>query len=64
MSNGIDIESILAYAIKLKASDIHISEGDFLGFRVHGEIGKFTQGGDERRISKEMVHSLTKELLR
>lgn len=39
-----EIEGILAYAIKVKASDIHISEGDYLGFRVHGEIGKMTQG--------------------
>ena len=25
-----EIESILAYAIKLKASDIHLSEGDYI----------------------------------
>lgn len=39
-----EIESILAHAIKLKASDIHLAEGDYIGFRVHGEIGKAKQG--------------------
>lgn len=33
-----EIEGILAYAIKIKASDIHLAEGDYIGFRVHGEI--------------------------
>lgn len=38
-----EIEGILAYAIKVGASDIHLSEGDYIGFRVHGEIGKMAQ---------------------
>ena len=38
-----EIEAILAYAIKTIASDIHLSEGDYIGFRVHGEIGKMSQ---------------------
>lgn len=58
-----EIEGILAYAIKIKASDIHLGEGDHIGFRVHGEIGKMTQGGEQTRISKEMIHTLTLELL-
>lgn len=59
-----EIEGILAYAIKVKASDIHIAEGDYLGFRVHGEIGKMTQGWEKAKVSKEMIHKLTMELLR
>ena len=58
-----EIESILAYAIKIKASDIHLSEGDYIGFRVHGEIGKMSQGGEQSKVSKEMMHNLTLELL-
>lgn len=60
--NDIDIEGVLAYAIKLKASDVHIAEGDFIGFRVHGEIGKFTQGGEGARVNKERAHKLALEL--
>ena len=58
-----EIEGILAYAIKVKASDIHLSEGDYIGFRVHGEIGKMSQGGEQAKVSKEMIHKLTLELL-
>ena len=58
-----EIESILAYAIKVKASDVHLAEGDYIGFRVHGEIGKMTQGGEQSKVSKEMMHKLTLELL-
>lgn len=39
-----EIEGILAYAIKVKASDVHLSEGDYISFRVHGEIGKMSKG--------------------
>jgi len=58
-----EIEGILAYAIKVKASDIHLSEGDYIGFRVHGEIGKMSQGGEQAKVSKEMMYKLTIELL-
>ncbi len=37
------LESILAYAIKITASDIHLAEQEHLAFRVHGELGKLTQ---------------------
>ena len=53
------IEQILAHAINTKASDVHISEGDFIGFRVHGELSKFEQGG---KITKELAHRLALEL--
>lgn len=58
-----EIEGILAYAIKVKASDIHLAEGEHIGFRVHGEIGKMSQGGEQSKVSKEMMHKLTLELL-
>ncbi|MFA6090888.1 MAG: PilT/PilU family type 4a pilus ATPase [Candidatus Gracilibacteria bacterium] len=58
-----EIEGILAYAIKIKASDIHLGEGDYIGFRIHGEIGKMSQGGEQAKVSKEMMHTLTLELL-
>ncbi len=58
-----EIEGILAYAIKIKASDIHLAEGDYIGFRVHGEIWKMTQGGETAKVTKEMMHALVLELL-
>jgi len=39
----INIEGLLTYAIKNKASDIHISEGDYVAFRIHWHIWKATQ---------------------
>ena len=58
-----EIEGILAYAIKVKASDVHLSEGDYISFRVHGEIGKMSKGWEQWKVSKEMMHKLTLELL-
>ncbi|MFZ3231973.1 MAG: PilT/PilU family type 4a pilus ATPase [Patescibacteria group bacterium] len=53
------IEQILAHAINIKASDVHLSEGDFVGFRVHGELSKFEQGG---KLTKEACNRLCSEL--
>ena len=41
-STGLTLESLLAHAIKIGASDIHIAELEHLAFRVHGELGKLT----------------------
>lgn len=53
------IEQILAHAISIKASDVHLSEGDYVGFRVHGELSKFEQGG---KLTKEASNRLCSEL--
>ena len=63
--NVISIEMILDYAIKQDASDIHLSEGDFLTFRIHGEIlrEKGKGSGDESlKFSHETITRLTNEL--
>ncbi|MDD2745292.1 MAG: PilT/PilU family type 4a pilus ATPase [Candidatus Gracilibacteria bacterium] len=53
------LESILAHAIKISASDIHITEGQHLGFRIHGELGKLTQAPKlETPAIKSLVHEL------
>lgn len=39
-SSSLTLESLLAHAIKIGASDIHIAELEHLAFRVHGELGK------------------------
>lgn len=54
------IEQILAHAISIKASDVHLSEGDFVGFRTHGELSKFQQGG---KLTREIAMKLCHELL-
>jgi twitching motility protein PilT len=54
------IEQILAHAISIKASDVHLSEGDYVGFRVHGELSKFEQGG---KLTREIALRLCNELL-
>ncbi len=53
------IEQILAHAIGIGASDIHLSEGDFVGFRVHGELAKFEEGG---RMARPIMERLVREL--
>jgi Tfp pilus assembly pilus retraction ATPase PilT len=41
----LSLEQILALASEKQASDIHISEGEYIHFRVHGDIGKLTNLG-------------------
>jgi twitching motility protein PilT len=60
-SNGITLEALLAHAIKISASDIHISEGEHLAFRVHGELGKLTQSPT---LSIEQIEKLISELFK
>ncbi|EKE29373.1 MAG: hypothetical protein ACD_2C00183G0002 [uncultured bacterium (gcode 4)] len=57
----INIEWLLSYAIKNKASDIHISEGDNVAFRVHWHIWKATQAWI---FSREILERLTEQLFR
>lgn len=61
MSNleGLHIEELLTHAINIKASDIHISEWDFVAFRVHGKIWKLEKPGKfDRRILEELAKQL------
>ena len=55
----VDLSSILLYAVKLGASDVHLGEGDYIGFRVHGEISKFTQGGESAKLVPETFRDIT-----
>lgn len=53
------IEQILAKAIEMKASDVHMAEGEQIGFRVHGEIGKAQEWGE---VKKEYMDRIAQEL--
>ncbi|MCK9272022.1 PilT/PilU family type 4a pilus ATPase [Candidatus Gracilibacteria bacterium] len=60
-NNDVSLESLLAFGIKKNCSDIHISEGDNVAFRVHGELGKLTEAGI---FTREIVEKLVLELFR
>ncbi len=60
-SNPFALEGILAYTIKIGASDVHFAEGEHIAFRVHGELGKLPQAGI---LSHEAAHVLVQELYR
>ncbi|MCT4616868.1 MAG: PilT/PilU family type 4a pilus ATPase [Candidatus Gracilibacteria bacterium] len=53
------ISPILDYAIKSEASDIHLTEGDSVGFRINGTLSKVEKAGklDSDKI-KQMVLEL------
>lgn len=55
------LESILAYAIKIMASDIHVTEGEHIAFRVHGELSKLIEAG---KLTSEAADTLALELFR
>lgn len=58
-TTALSLEDLLAHAIKIAASDIHITEGQHLGFRVHGELGKLTQAPvADSQVIKGLVHEL------
>lgn len=54
MANPFALEGILAYAIKIGASDIHVAEGECIAFRVHGELGKLKEAGIMDRSATEL----------
>lgn len=54
------VKPILDYAIGKWASDIHISEGDYVWFRIHGQLGKLTGAG---KLDKETTHKIVLELM-
>lgn len=57
----INIEAFLQYAIRNNASDIHISEGDYIAFRVHGHLWKAKQAWIlTKEISERLVEQLFK----
>ncbi len=60
-NQGFSLEGILAYAIKITASDIHIAEGEFIAFRVHGELAKLQEAG---KITPEIADALALELFK
>jgi len=53
------IEEVLAHAIRIEASDVHISEGEYIAFRVHGDLKKVEDGGI---VTPEIAERLAKEL--
>ncbi|MDD2516471.1 MAG: PilT/PilU family type 4a pilus ATPase [Candidatus Gracilibacteria bacterium] len=57
----VNLESILAYTIKTGSSDIHVAEGDYFGFRLHGHLSKMTTGP---KLSREMTLDLVNQLFK
>ena len=57
----INIEAFLSYAIRQEASDIHISEWDYVAFRVHWHLWKLKQPWI---LTREIVEKLTHQLYR
>ena len=57
----INIEGLLTYAINNSASDIHISEWDYVAFRIHGKLWKAKQAWI---FSKEIVEKLAEQLFK
>jgi twitching motility protein PilT len=55
------LERILAHAITISASDIHIAENEHIAFRVHGELSKFQQA---EPVTHEIVNLLVAQLFR
>lgn len=60
-TQDINIEWLLKYAINKWASDIHISEGDYVAFRVHWHLGKALEWG---KLTREMSEMLASQLFR
>lgn len=54
-----DILELLKFAVKEKASDVHISSGESPVIRIHGDIRKV----DSPKLSKEDVHKLLYDIL-
>ena len=61
MANDINLESLLAYAIKISCSDIHISEWDYTAFRVHWNLAKIKEAWV---LDKHTIENLTQELFK
>lgn len=58
---NIHIEELLVHAINTGASDIHISEWDYVAFRVHGKLWKLEKAW---KFDKSILEKLTKQLFK
>lgn len=54
-----DVSELLIFAVKQKASDVHISAGEPPIVRIHGELRKL----ETQPLTSEMVHKLIYEIL-
>lgn len=61
MANDINLESLLAYAIKISCSDIHITEWDYTAFRVHWKLAKIIEAWT---LERPLILKLCDELFR
>lgn len=59
MTNTI-IEPILDHCIKIWASDIHMTEWETIGFRIHGELGKV----NGTTLDAIKINKITEELFK
>lgn len=57
----INMEDLLAHAISIEASDIHIAEWDHVAFRVHGKLWKMEKAWKFDRV---LLEKLTNQLFR
>ena len=55
------LERILAHAISIIASDVHIAEDEHIAFRVHGELARF---GQAEPVTHEIINLLVAQLFK
>ena len=60
MSRKISIEAILKYAIDKWASDVHLSTGKYVTYRIQGKLHRMTEA---ELLSKEDIASIQSEML-
>jgi len=58
---GLHIEELLTHAINTQASDIHISEWDYVAFRAHGKLGKLEKAW---KFDRKIVENLAEQLFK
>jgi twitching motility protein PilT len=58
-----DLDACLLYAIKAKASDIHLTEGLQPVFRIHGQLIPWLDGDAGHKMTQEMIQSVAETLM-
>jgi len=61
MSQQLTIDAVLSHCIKIEASDVHMSDRDYIGFRVHGALGKLNSLAP---LDTQTIENMLKSLLK
>lgn len=57
----LSLDQVLAFSVKMQASDVHICDGEEIGFRVHGQIEKLSAAGP---LSPQHLERFASDLFR